>query len=145
MKIAEVMTRNPHTIRRDKRMQVVNTIMEMGNFRHVPVVDEHGALVGIVSQVNVLAVSASILDPATPLVQRNQLLAGIPVEKVMTADVIAVDPETSVKAAARCMREHRINCLPVVDRGRVVGIVTSSDMLRVLETLAEPAAPCGPR
>ncbi|MCA8948112.1 MAG: CBS domain-containing protein [Planctomycetes bacterium] len=129
------MTTNPQTIRRDKRMQAVNTIMEFGHFRHVPVVDENGFLVGILSQTDLLAASASTIDPATPRAERNQLLGFVPVEKIMQTDVVTADPEMDVVEAARLMREKRINCLPVLRAGHVVGIVTAFDLLAALERI----------
>lgn len=136
MRVRDLMTERPITIRRDKRMQAVHSILEFGNFRHVPVVDEHGFLVGIVSQTDLLAASASVLDPATPRAQRDLLLAGIAVERAMQTDVVTIDPEATVIAAARSMRQHRVNCLPVVEQGKLVGIVTAFDLLGVVEGLA---------
>lgn len=135
MLVADVMTEKPQTIRRDKRMQAVNTIMEFGSFRHVPVVDESGFLVGIVSQTDLLAASASTVDPDTPRAQRNQLLGFVPIEKVMKADVVTVAPDADVAEAASLMREHRISCLPVVKGCRVVGIVTAFDLLGAFKVL----------
>jgi len=136
MRIAEVMTSKPFTIRRDKRLKVVQTIMEWGRFRHLPVVDQYDRLVGIVSQTDVLAASASTFDPETPRAQRELLLAEIPIEKVMQHNVIAADAAEPVAAAAKRMREHRVSCLPVVDKGKLVGIVTAFDLLAVLADTA---------
>lgn len=135
MRVRDVMTERPITIRRDKRMQAVHTILELGHFRHVPVVDEHGTLVGIVSQTDLLAASASVLDPAVPRAQRDLLLGGIAVERAMQPNVVTIDPDATVMAAARSMRRNRVNCLPVVERGKLVGIVTAFDLLGVVEIL----------
>ncbi len=123
------MTTKPRTIRRDKRMQAVHTIMDFGSFRHVPVVDENGYLVGIVSQTDLLAASASTMEPATPRAQRDLLLGFVPVEKVMQQDVVTAQPDMGVVEAAQLMREKRINCLPVIEGAHVVGIVTAFDLL----------------
>ena len=135
MLVRDVMTENPQTIRRDKRMQAVNTIMEFGSYRHVPVVDENDFLVGVVSQTDLLAASASTLDPNTPRAERDLALGFVPVEKVMHTEVVTADPDMSVAEAASLMRSNRINCLPVVRAGHVVGIVTAFDLLGALEAL----------
>lgn len=132
MFVRDVMTSQPFTIRRDKRMRAVQDLMEWGRFRHVPVVDEHGFLAGIVSRTDLLAVSASVLDPTTPRAQREFLLAGVPIERVMRTDVVQVEPDCPVALAARHMREFGVSCLPVVEGGRLVGIVTAFDLLGVL-------------
>ena len=135
MLVADVMTEKPQTIRRDKRMQAVNTIMEFGSFRHVPVVDENDFLVGIVSQTDLLAASASTVDPDTPRAERNQLLGFVPIHKIMKTEVITVAPDADVAEAADLMLANRINCLPVVKGCHVVGIVTAFDLLGAFKAL----------
>jgi len=132
MFVRDVMTKSPFTIRLDKRLQAVHSMLEWGAFRHVPVVDEHNFLVGVVSQTDVLKASASEFDGTTPRVERDQLLAGIPVTRVMQRGVVTAAPDDLVADAAFSMMHHRVNCLPVVERGRVVGIVTAVDLLGVV-------------
>jgi CBS domain-containing protein len=67
--------------------------------------------------------------------------SAIPVEDVMTLDVLTVEPDTPLDDAARLLRRERIGALPVVSAGRVVGIVTRSDLLEALaQLLADQAA-----
>ncbi len=132
MRVRDVMTSRPFTIRRDKRLQAVQSMLEWGAFRHVPVVDEHGFLVGVVSQTDVLKASASELDPDTPRAQRCLQLASVAVERVMRGEVVTADPDETVAEAAARMLRLRIHCLPVVELGRVVGIVTARDLLGVV-------------
>ena len=135
MRVSDVMTSRPFTIRHDRRLQAVQSMLEWGAFRHVPVVDDHDFFVGIVSQTDVLRAAASELDPETPKVEREQQLAGIRIDSVMRSDVVTVDPDTPLREAAHRMQQERINCLPVIERGRCVGIVTAYDMLGVVAEL----------
>lgn len=91
-------------------------LMRRGKFRHLPVVDARGKLVGVVSDRD-LGRSASSVG------------------EVMTRDVVTVQPSTDIRQAARLMRERKIGCLPVVEDGRLVGILTEADVLCALEEL----------
>jgi acetoin utilization protein AcuB len=63
----------------------------------------------------------------------------VPVERVMTAVVISVRPDDDIAEAARQMWEHKIGALPVVDNGRLVGILSEIDLLRVLSERSRPS------
>ncbi len=91
-------------------------LMRRGRFRHLPVVDGRGRLVGIVSD-------RDLGRPASS------------VREVMTPDVVTVKPSTDIRHAARLMRERKIGSLPVIEDGRPVGILTETDVLRALEEL----------
>ena len=94
-------------------------------FRHFFVVDKNQHLAGVISDRDLLRILAR-----TPEWQRTC------VGDVMTDQTVTVQPETSLSAAVEKMLERRINCLPVVDEdGKVCGIVTSTDMLRVLTNI----------
>jgi predicted transcriptional regulator len=60
----------------------------------------------------------------------DQLPAGVPVHQVMSSPVVSVEPEAELEEAARRMLEDKLGSLPVVDRGRIVGIITETDLLR---------------
>jgi acetoin utilization protein AcuB len=101
-------------------------------------------LVGIVTDRDLRDAFPSLAE--TVVRSRRRLPEGgdpsaIPVENVMTHKVLTVEPETPLDDAARLLRRERIGALPVVSAGRVVGIVTRSDLLEALaQLLAEEAA-----
>lgn len=109
-------------------------LMSERGFRHLPIVDADGALVGLVTQSDVLAASASTLaggtdggvDPAT-----------VRVEEFMTRDVATVDERASLRRAALYLQRHKYGCLPVVTDGRLRGIVTDYDFVGVAINLIE--------
>lgn len=110
-------------------------LMRQGQLRRLPVV-ENGVLVGIVTSGDLRRITglASILkDPS----QDNFLWHHIPVANVMNRDIHSLTPDTPIAEAARLLVEQKIGGLPVVDGARLVGIITTSDLL---ETLMEPEA-----
>ena len=108
----------------------VKRLMSSNHIRRLPVVDK-GKLVGIVTLGDVREASPS---DATSLsvYELNFLLARLTVDQFMTRSVITVTPYTEIYATAELMLEHKIGGLPVVSNGKLVGIVTESDIFRVL-------------
>lgn len=96
-------------------------------FRHLPVLSVDGALVGIISDRDLLRVAG------TPDRAPRSDVADRPVRLLMKTSVYSANPDTSVRAVARVMFEERIGAMPVVDEsGALIGLITRSDILRVL-------------
>jgi CBS domain-containing protein len=108
----------------------VRRLMDAKHIRRLPVVSE-GKLVGIVTLGDVREASPS---DATSLsvYELNYLLARLTIDRFMTHNVLTVTPETEIYVAAKSMLEHKIGGLPVVANGKLVGIITESDIFRVL-------------
>jgi acetoin utilization protein AcuB len=129
------MTTSVFTIRSDKKLLVVEEIMKWAHIRHVPVVDASGRLVGLVSHRDLLRASASAVATRIAGAERQQHLGGISVVDIMQASVQTIGSEALVQEAAGLMRRRNVGCLPVVDDGRLVGIVSEHDLLTVIERL----------
>jgi acetoin utilization protein AcuB len=131
MLIKDRMTRSPITAPPEMPMQEALKLMRERGIRRLPVVDKKGKLVGIVSDRDLLHASPS---DATSLSvwELNYLLSKVTLKELMTTPVITVSPETPVQEAARIMAEEKIGGLPVVQAGKVVGIITETDLFRVL-------------
>jgi len=114
-------------------------IMEERRLNQLPVV-VNGGLVGIITDRDLRDAFPSVFE-GPPRRGRRRAAAADPdaimVEEVMTANVLTLDPESSVEEAARLMRAQRIGAVPIVGHHRVVGIVTRSDVLEAFLTLAE--------
>ena len=117
------MARPPLTIRESDDAALAAQLMAWGDVRHLPVLrDEH--LVGIVSQRDLLGVG-----------DRNPHIS-----EIMSAPVQTAGPDDEVADAARRMVVGRLGCLPVLDRGQLVGILTVTDIVAVQSGLGHPSS-----
>jgi acetoin utilization protein AcuB len=115
MEVARWMTRSPVVVESNEKLATVRRKMDQGNFHRVPVVDG-GKLVGIVSDRDLREHVGSLED--------------VKVNGAMTEPVVSVAPTTMLEEAANLLVKHKIGGLPVVEQGKVVGIITATDLLR---------------
>ena len=113
-------------------------LMQTARIRHLLVVDD-GRLQGIVTDRDI---RLNLPSPATSLSvwELNHLLARLTVAKVMTRNVIVIDPGRDAREAARLMIDHKIGALPVLDGERLLGIITETDLLRAFVEAPDSAA-----
>ena len=130
MRIRDVMTKNPITVDSETLVLDAQKIMKENNIRRLPVVDK-GNLVGIVTQHDLLQASPS---PATSLSihELNYLLAKMKVKEVMKRNPFTLTPDTPFEEALRIGQDKKIGSFPVMDKGKLVGIITESDTVRFL-------------
>lgn len=130
MRIKDVMKRNPITVNSKTLVLDARKIMQENKIRRLPVVDK-SKLVGIVTLHDLLEAAPS---PAISLNihELNFLLAKLTVEEVMTRNPVTLSPDTPFEDALRIGQEKRIGSFPVVENGKLVGISTESDIVRVL-------------
>jgi acetoin utilization protein AcuB len=130
MRIRDVMTKNPITVDSETLVLDAQRMMKENNIRRLPVVDK-GNLVGIVTQHDLLQASPS---PATSLSihELNYLLAKMKVKEVMKKNPFTLTPDTPFEEALRIGQDKKIGSFPVMDKGKLVGIITESDTVRFL-------------
>jgi acetoin utilization protein AcuB len=130
MRIRDVMTKNPITVDSETLVLDAQRIMKENSIRRLPVVDK-GNLVGIVTQHDLLQASPS---PATSLSihELNYLLAKMKVKEVMKRNPFTLTPDTPFEEALRIGQDKKIGSFPVMDKGKLVGIITESDTVRFL-------------
>ncbi len=128
MRIRDVMTKNPITVDSETLVLEAQKLMKENNIRRLPVVDK-GNLVGIVTQHDLLQASPS---PATSLSihELNYLLAKMKVKEVMKKNPLTLTPDTPFEEALRIGQDKRIGSFPVMEKGKLVGIITESDAVR---------------
>jgi acetoin utilization protein AcuB len=131
MLVGERMTRNLITILETSNVADGLQIMRECRVRRLPVLNADGQLVGIVSDKDLLHAAPS---PATSLsvYELHYLLAKLTIKPVMSSPVVTVTSDTPIEGAARIMADSKIGGLPVVDGGRLVGIITVTDIFKVL-------------
>ena len=139
MHVDALMTPNPVSVPPATAVFDARRLMQDRRIRHLLVVEEE-RLVGIVTDRDI---RLNLPSPATSLSvwEVNHLLGRLTVGEVMSKSVITVGPGRNAAEAARIMLEHTIGALPVVEGGRLLGIVTETDMLRAFVAMVEaPAA-----
>ena len=126
--VRELMTTEVVTLNRNDRLSVAEDIMSLGRIRHMPVLDEDGSVVGVMSQRDLLqGALTSVLGYGST--GRKKLMATVLVKEVMTTDPTVVAPDTPLVEAARIMSKHKLGCLPVLDGSVLVGILTEGDFV----------------
>jgi len=110
------------------------TLMQENNIRHLPVLDADKRLVGLITQRSLMQAVPSDLSQFSPFVV-NYILAKLQAHNVMVRDVVTIDPDTTIEEAARVMADEKIGCLPVVQNGDLVGIISDSDLFNIMVNL----------
>ena len=134
MPVKDWMTTDPITVKPDTSVMKASQIMKDNNIRHLPVLNEDGELVGIVSDRDLKEASPS---KATTLDVHElyYLLSELKVKDIMTRNVITVASRDTIEKAAVIMLERKVNGLPVVDDGELVGMLSQGDVFRVLVSI----------
>lgn len=132
LKVRDVMTADPTTLKSNDKLTLAEDIMRLGRVRHLPVLDDNDqALVGIVTQRDLFRDALAQALGYGRHAQRK-LLDSLAVKDVMTTDVVTIRPDASLAYAARLLTEKKIGCLPVVENGRLVGILTEGDFVSLV-------------
>ncbi|NBB93294.1 MAG: CBS domain-containing protein [Gammaproteobacteria bacterium] len=125
--VGQFMATDLFTVRPDDIVDFAASLMEWRYVRHVPVEDDSGQLLGLISHRQLLRLIA----------RGNRNDGIITVRDIMRPDPVTVGPETTTVEAIRLMREHRLSCLPVVEDGKLLGLVTEYDLVVVAGRLLE--------
>lgn len=124
MFVRDCMTLDPVSVRPESDPLAAVALLKCGGFRRLPVVDTEGKLVGIVGHSDLEVFLAKAESPG--ILKRQHR-----VDQVMSREVISVSPDCPLEEAASLMVTHKIGSLPVVEDGRVVGIITETDIFRL--------------
>lgn len=140
MLVGERMSRNPVTILDTASIDDGLHLMRERKVRRLPVLDATGKMVGIVSDKDLLHAAPS---PATSLsvYELHYLLAKLTIRQVMSSPVISVGPDTPLEEAARVMADNKIGGLPVIEGDKLVGIITETDVFKILVELLGARTP----
>ena len=134
MQVQEMMATDVVTIDRNDDLRLVDDIMAERHIRHIPVVEE-GSIVGLVTQRDLFKARMSSTMGYGERGQRS-FLHTVRVKEIMVYPVITVSPETSLGEAVDLMIREGIGCLPVVNDGKPMGIITKTDLLLRLRVLS---------
>ena len=133
MSLNMIMSTDLKTIAPGENLAAARTLMHDNRIHHLPVVDDDGKLVGLLTLTNLLAATDSILRD----MDNRMHAAEIFVKDIMVTDVAPVNEHASLRKAALFLEKHRIGCLPVVTEGNLCGIITDTDFVGVAINLLE--------
>jgi len=131
LRIAQVMKVNPICVSMDTRLQEVRNLFEKHGFHHLPVLDGE-ELVGIISDRDILRLLSPFLDTASEMT-RDVAILDKAAHQVMTRQPICVSLDDSLNKVIEWMTSASISCMPVLDEGRLVGIITWRDLVALLK------------
>lgn len=125
------MTRNPVTATPDMSIADASNLMRQEKVHRLPVLDKDKRLVGLITEKDILFASPS---PASSLSihEMAYLLSKLTVKKLMSKNVVTINKDTTVEEAARIMVDQDLSCLPVLEGEKLIGIVSKSDMFKIL-------------
>ncbi len=130
MLVRDRMTPNPVTVTTETSVLDALNLVRANRFRHLPVVDAEGKLAGIVTEKD-LVYAAPTPTTSLSIFEVNYILSRLRVGRIMKTNVITVEPDLPIEEAARVMVDHKIGCLPVLEGGNLVGIISDTDIFRV--------------
>jgi CBS domain-containing membrane protein len=127
-RVRDLMSTNVVTLTPGQSLPLARELMNLKHVRHLPVVDDEGLLVGLVSQRDLLQAAISSLAPLDAE-EREELQFSVPVSRIMQQQVWTIGPDDPADAAARLMLDNSVGSLPVTAGGRLVGIITEADLV----------------
>ncbi|BBW95221.1 acetoin utilization AcuB family protein [Geobacillus sp. FSL W8-0032] len=130
MLVEQIMKSPVVTLRAANTIAEALQLLRTHRIRHLPVVDDEGRLIGLVTSRDLRSASPPIDDLPKQLDDLQK-----PVGSIMNTDVIVGHPLDFVEEVAALFYEHRIGCLPIVNNGKLVGIITQTDLLRTFVEL----------
>ena len=142
----DIMTSDPVVVAQEWDISKATTIMIEKGFNGLPVVDDNGRLVGIICQSDIIAQQKKLPLPSfftfldglislrsmKTLEKEAQKIAATTVGHAMTADPICVSPDTGIETVAALMVDNNFHTLPVVEAGKLVGVVGKEDVLKTM-------------
>jgi CBS domain-containing protein len=130
--VKEIMMSAPVTLGPEDTLDLANDIIQLGRVRHIPIVS-NGKLVGVLTQRDLFGAATTAVFGLKGR-SKKALLKSFQIKEIMRTHLLTVAPNAAIKDAALVMAEKKVGCLPVVDNGSLVGLVTATDILRYVAT-----------
>tara|TARA_R110000868_G_scaffold210795_4_gene460896 strand:- start:158 stop:568 length:411 start_codon:yes stop_codon:yes gene_type:complete len=128
MFVEEAMTAHTRTVSPEQSLSDVREIFETEGFRHLPVMGNDG-LVGMITHTDLMRVTYGAHIAEADFEINNLILESTTVEESMSKNLRIVEPGADLKEVARIMRQYKVGCVPVVDDGTLLGLITTTDVL----------------
>lgn len=137
MQVGDYMVRDVTTLGEQAHLLEAVLLVRRSGIRHLPIVDAEGKPVGILTDRDIARVTPSMLAPM-PVEKYNELFETTDVTRAMSKDPIKVPPDMPIRQAVKLLHKEKIGALLVVDeKGALIGLLTVTDMLGLLQVLLE--------
>ena len=140
LRVRDLMTSDVYVVHPDDPIGKPRDVMSEKHIRHVPVVDDEGDIVGLVSERDLLRRAAGV-EGDVPLSVGQDVSAAVKVRDVMNWQVETIEADDDAATAAAIMFENKYGCLPVLEQGVLAGILTEADFVRHVAEGSVEAAP----
>jgi len=141
-KVKDIMTSEVFVLHATQTLELVRSLMRIKHVRHVPIVDPDNNFMGLMTHRDLLAQTISHMAEIDEK-EQEYLDRHIHIMNIMKTDVLTADPEMDLCTALTLLLDHKYGCMPVVSKGKLVGIVTEADFLGLtLELLRKSDASC---
>ena len=138
--VRDFMTSTATSIGQDASLLEAALMVRRSGFRHLPIV-EGERLVGLITDRDINRYAPSLLSNITQE-EYNAIFENTPLQRVMVKDPVTVEPATPMREVVAMLHNKKLGCMPVVEDGKLVGIITTTDMLKLLHRLLTgPGAP----
>jgi len=142
LKVKDIMTSEVFVLHATQTLELVRSLMRIKHVRHVPIVDHDNSFVGLITHRDLLAQTISHLAEVEED-EQEYLDRHIHIMNIMKTDILTVDPEMDVCSAITLLLDNKYGCLPVVSDGKLVGITTEADFLKLtLDLLRQTEKTC---
>jgi CBS domain-containing membrane protein len=128
-KVRDLMTPDPVSLTPSDSVKTLIDLMHWKSIRHVPITNVENQVIGLVSHRDFLTIAVSRLADIPPH-ELDGIYSTITIEHIMGRKVMTTTPDANLSDAAQLMFAHKYGCLPVVEEGKLVGILTESDFVR---------------
>ena len=130
--ISEIMTKNIIALNRDDDLETAEMLFKRNKIRHIPVVAAEEVIIGMLSYTDLLRISFADAVYETEEEVDTLVYNMFTIDQVMAKNVVTVSSTATIKEVAKILAENEFHALPVVDDGRLVGIVTTTDLINYL-------------
>jgi CBS domain-containing protein len=137
--VKELMTDQLYTLKATNTVHQARDLMLDKQIRHIPIVDNSGKFMGLLTKRDILAASISSLADIDNT-ERDEIEDGIPIAEIMITDVIVAQEDTNLLDAAQYLLNQKHGCLPIFRDDKLVGILTESDFVRLAVHLMKNTA-----
>jgi CBS domain-containing membrane protein len=134
--VSDLMTTDIFALQDLDTLLTARSVMALAKIRHIPIVDSENSFVGLLTHRDILAAAVSRLAEIDQH-EQDELDSGIPIREIMRTGARTVPPDMNLRDAAKILLDNKYGCLPVLDEGKLVGIITEADFLALTISLMD--------